>query len=100
MRVIEKVGAEMKGIAIVSAGGIRGSRDGNALFGRDSRTGELADEPAIGDMVVEDDGITLATTRAETAEPGPDRSDRKWSQNRCAGHLIKYLIAFVHNLNV
>ena len=37
MRIIEKVGAEVKGITIVSAGGIRGSRDGDALVGRDRR---------------------------------------------------------------
>ena len=59
MRIIEKVGAEVKAIAIVSAGGIRGSRDGDALVGWDPRTGELADEPAVGDMVVEHDGVAM-----------------------------------------
>ena len=59
MRIIEKVGAEVKGIAIVSAGGIGGSRDSDALVGRWT-SGELADEPAVGDMVVEYDRVAMA----------------------------------------
>src|SRR5437762_1352387 len=100
MRIIEKVGAEVKTIAIVRAGGIRGSRDGDALISRDRHPGELADEPAVGKMVVEHDRIATAIALADAAEAGPDRADGSWSKDRCTGGLIKDLIAFVHNLNV
>ena len=90
----------MKGIAIVSAGGIRGSRDGDALVGWDRRAGELADEPAVGEMVVEDDRVAPASGLADAAEAGPDRADGSWPKDRRTGCLVKDLIAFVHNLNV
>ena len=64
------------------------------------RAGELADQPAVGDMVVEDDGIARAITLADTAEAGPDRGDGRWPKNRCTRRLVKDLIAFVHHLNV
>ena len=58
MGIIEKVGAEVKAIAIVSAGGTRGRGDGDAFVGRDPRrAGKLADKPAIGDLIVKDDRI-------------------------------------------
>ena len=99
MRIIAKyTGAHGKVIAIVSAGGIRGRRDGDALVGW-GRTGELADEPAVGDMVVEHDRVAAATG-ADAAEAGPDRVDGNWPKDRCTGCLVKDLIAFVHNLNV
>ena len=79
MRIIEKVGAEVKAIAIVSAGRIRRSRDSDALVGR-AAPGELADEPAVGNMVVEDNRVAVATGLANTAEAGPDRADGSWSQ--------------------
>ena len=72
MRIIEKVGAEMKAITIVGAGRIRGSRDGDAFVGWKSfRTRELADEPAVGDMVVEDDRV--AKPRVSQTPPKPDQ---------------------------
>jgi hypothetical protein len=100
MRIIKKVGAEVKGIAIVSAGGIRGGGDGDALVGWGPRTGELADKPAVGDMVVEHDGVAIAISLADTAEAGPDRGDGSRPKDRRTGCLVKDLIAFVHNLNV
>jgi len=100
MRIIEKVGAQVKGITIVSAGGIRGSRDGDALVGRNRCAGELADEPAVGDMVVEDDGVAVAIALADAAEAGPDRGDGSWPQDRCTGCFVKDLITFVHHLDV
>jgi hypothetical protein len=79
MRIIEEVGAEVKGIAIVSAGGIAGGRDSYAFIGRRS-SGELADEPAVGDMVVQDDGVATASG-ADAAETGPDRVDGSWPKD-------------------
>src|SRR5438128_9672810 len=99
MRIIEKVGAEEKGIAKVTAGSIRRSRDCDTLGGW-GRTGELGDDPAVGEMVVEYDRVATAISLADTAEAGPDRGDPNWSQDRCTRRLVKDLIAFVHDLNV
>ena len=88
----------MKAIAIVSAGGIAGGRDSYAFIGN-ATAGELADEPAVGDMVVEHDGVATAAG-ANAAEAGPDRVDGRWPHDRCTRRLVKDLIAFVHNLNV
>ena len=100
MRVIEKVAAEMKGITIVGPGSIRAGRDGDALVRWNGRPGELANQPAIGDVIVKDDGIAVAIALADATKAGPDRGDGRWPQNRCTRRLIKDLIAFVHHLNV
>src|SRR5471030_1631184 len=101
MRIVEKIGAEVKAIAIVGAGGIRGSRDGYALVGWDSpRAGELADEPALGEMVIEHDRIAEGTGRADTAKGCPDRGDASWPVDRCPRCLVKDLIADVVIFNV
>ena len=73
MRIIESVGAEVKGIAIVTAGGIAGRGDSDAFIGNVS-AGELADEPAVGKVVVENDRVALASRLADAAKAGPDRS--------------------------
>src|SRR5205085_7045815 len=99
MRVIVKIAAKMKAITIVSAGGIAGGRDSYALIGNAS-TGELADHPAIGNMVVEDYRIAVATTQADAGEASPNRTDRSWRQDRGSRCLVKDLIAHVVIFNV
>ena len=64
------------------------------------RAGELGDDPAVGEMIVKDDWVASAIGLADAAEASPERSDPNWSQDRCAGCLVKDLIAFVHHLNV
>jgi hypothetical protein len=100
MRIIEEIGAEVEGIAIVGAGSIRGSGDGDALVGGDRRACELADEPAVGNTVIESDRVATAIVLADTAKAGPDRADGSWPKDRRTRCLVKDLIAFVHNLNV
>ena len=99
MRVIEKVAAKVKAIAIVSAGGIAGRRDSYALIGNAS-TGELADHPAVSDMIVEDYWIAMATTLANTAKAGPNRTDPSRPKDRGSRCLVKDLIAHVVIFNV
>jgi hypothetical protein len=65
----------MEPITIISAGGIRGLRDRHAFIGWNRGAGELADDPTIGNMVVKDDGVTIAIALANAAKSAPDRRD-------------------------
>ena len=73
MWIVKKVRAEMKAIAIVCAGGIGGRRDGDTLVGSAYRPwpGKLGDDPAVRDMVIEDDRVAAAAVLA--APPKPDQ---------------------------
>ena len=93
MRVVEKVCSEVKAIAMVGTGGVRGRRDGNALVCWNRRAGELTDEPAVGNLVVKDNGVAIAVVLADAAEARPDRTDGSWPKDRCASRLIEDLIA-------
>jgi hypothetical protein len=82
--IVKKVGAEMKAVAIVSAGGIGGRRDGDAFVGdrRAARgTGKLGDDPPVRDVIIEDDWVAKAAVLAGAAEAGPDRGDPQGSQD-------------------
>ena len=103
MGIVKKVGTHVKAVTIVSAGGIRGRRDGDALVGdrRAARgAGKLGDDPPVRDVIIEDDRVAKAAVLAGAAEAGPDRGDSQGSQDRRPGCLIKDLVAFVHHLDV
>lgn len=99
MWIIEEVATEMKPIAIVSAGGIRGCRDSNTLIGW-RRTGELAYEPPVGGLVVNDNRVATAIGFADPAKAGPNGANCSRPKDRRPGGLIKDLIAIVHHLHV
>ena len=63
----------MKAVAIVGAGGVARGGDGDALVRRDRRARELADEPAVGELVIEHDRVALPVVCANAAKAGPDR---------------------------
>ena len=72
--IVEKVGAEMKAVAVVCAGSISGGGNGDALVGNwaAGRAGELADDPAISQVIVEHNGIATAAGLADTTKASPD----------------------------
>src|SRR5206468_12100769 len=72
--IVKKVGAEMKAVAVVCAGSISGGGNGNALVGNwaAGRAGELGDDPAIGQVIVEHDRIATAAGLADTTKASPD----------------------------
>jgi hypothetical protein len=74
VRIIEKVGAEVKTVAVICAGGIGGGGNGDALVGNRAagRASELADNPAIGQVIVEHDWIATPAGLADTAKASPD----------------------------
>ena len=93
----------MKPIAIVAASGIGGGGNSDALISDRAVTGglgKLSDDPSIGQMVVKDNGIAVATSLTGAAETGPDRRDTIRSQDGVAGRFIEYLVAFVNDLDV
>ncbi len=74
MRIIEKVGAEMKAVTVVCAGGIGRGGNGNALVS-DRTAGcasELADDPAISQVIVEHDWIATSAGLADATKASPD----------------------------
>src|SRR5437016_11977392 len=93
----------MKAIAIVAAGGIGRGGNSDAFISDRAVTGglgKLSDDPSIGQMVVKDNRIAVATSLAGAAETGPDGRDTIRSQDGVAGRFIEYLVALVNNLDV
>ena len=98
--IVEEVCAEMKAIAVIRAGGIARDGDGDALVGRDPGACELADDPAVGELVVDHDRVAVAIGLANAAKAGPDRGDARRPQHRGTRGLVEDLIAFVDDLDV
>ena len=75
VRVIEEVRAEVKAITIIGAGGIARGGDSHAFIGDRRAAGrgrKLSDDPAIGQLIIEDDGIAGAARLAGAAEAAPE----------------------------
>ena len=70
----------MEAVAVVAAGRIAGGRDRDALVGRDARAGELADDPAVGDLVIEHHRVAGAAVLADAAKAAPQRADARRAQ--------------------
>ena len=100
MGIVEEVRAQVKAITVIGTGGVARGGDGNALVCRDPTARELADDPAVGELVVEDDGIAVAGGLADAAKPAPDRGDARGTQHRSARVLVEDLVAFVDDLHV
>ena len=65
----------MKIEPVPSAGGVAGLRNGDTLvLGNTgaSRCGELADDPAVGELIVDDYRIAVAAILAGAAKAGPN----------------------------
>ena len=103
VRIIEEIRPEVKAIPIIGAGGIARGGNRNALVSdrrASGRTGELADHPAISQLIVKNDGITEAAGLAGAAEPAPKRDDAVRAEDGVAGSLVENLVAFVDHLHV
>ena len=93
----------MKAISIIGAGGIARGGNRNALIGdrrAPGRAGELADHPAIGQLIVKHDGIAEAASLACAAEAAPKRDDTVRSEDGVAGGFVEDLVTFVDHLHV
>ena len=97
--VVVEVGSEGVSVAVVGAGRVTGLRDRDALVSRNGGSRELADQPAVGELVVEDDRIAVAVELAVAAEARPERGDvRRAVERRTA--LAEDLEPLVHHLDV
>ena len=91
----------MESITIIGAGGVRCCRNGDAFVRwKTLRARELANEPAIVDMVIEDDRIAKGSRLADTAEPNPDTADCEWAKGGSTSCFVENLVALVYDLNV
>ena len=101
--VIEVVRPKVETITIVGAGRVTRSGNGNTLV-RDrrpsSRAGELADHPAIGQLIIKHDGITKAAGFAGAAEAAPKRDDTVRAEDGVTGGFVENLVTFVDHLHV
>ena len=103
MRIVKEVRAKVKAIASIGAGGVRRRGNGDAFVGDRSAAcgaGKLRDQPAVRDVVIENDGIAGSAVLACAAESVPNRRNAIRSQKRTAGGFVKNLKALVHYLNV
>ena len=75
----------MEAITIIGAGSVARRGDRDAFVGRDAGAGELADEPTVSDLVVDNDGITEAARLANAAEAGKKSLDIERAEKGSAG---------------
>ena len=103
MRIIEEIRPEVKPVTAISAGSIARGGNGHALV-RDRRTpsrrGKLGNNPTIGQLVIENDGIAKAARLAGPAEAAPERRDAIRTEKGVTGGFVEDLEAFVDHLNV
>jgi hypothetical protein len=103
LRVVDEVLSEVEPVAVVGAARVAGTRDGDALVGDDARgvvAGELRDDPAVGQLVVEHYRVAVPVELAQAAEPAPQRPDVDRPEDGCAGRLVEDLEALVDDLDV
>ena len=98
--IVEEVRAQVKAVAGISAGRVGRGGDGDALVCRNGRPGELADEPAVGELVVEHDRVAVAGRLADAGEAGPERGDSHRPEDGGARRLVEDLEAFIDDLDV
>ena len=101
LRIIEKVSTKVKGIAVPSAGGIAGLRNGDTLDLRDAGSSyrELTDNPPVSQRIIDHHRIATASLTV-AAKARPNRADGDGAKHRCACNLVKNLEANVHQLEV
>ena len=86
--IVVEVGV-LERVAIPGAGGVGRDRDGDALHVGAGGDGELAHHPAVGELVVGDDGIAVVVELAAAAEAGPQRIGRDRAGDERAVGLVK-----------
>jgi len=90
----------LKRIAVVGAGGIGGGGNGHALKEGCGRDRKLADDPAVGRLVIEGDAVAVVVSLATAAETGPEGVGRGWPGNQRAGGLVEDSERRVHQLEI
>src|SRR5205085_3390193 len=104
-----EVRAVIELVAVVAAGRVGRSGDGDALRGLGERLVilQLAHQPAVGDVVVEYDRVAAirvgsggATVLAQPAEAGPDGVDGRGAELQRAILLAVHRDGDVHHLHV
>ena len=107
-RIVREVGAVVELVAVVRAGRVRAGRHRDALRGVGERLVELelADQPAVGEVVVQHHRIAAvlelrggAAVLAQAAEPLPQRVDRRRAQLQRAVALAVHRDRDVHHLD-
>src|SRR5260370_19356934 len=103
LRIVKEVRAEVKAIASIGAGGVCRRGNGDAFVGDRSAAcgaGKLRHQPAVRDVIIEQDWIAGAAVLACAAKSVPNRRNAIRSQKRTAGGFVKNLKTLVHYLNV
>ena len=106
LRVVEEdVGAEVELVEVVRAGRVAGRRDGDALAVlvvarlTRGRGDELRDQPSPGDLVVDDDWISVVVDLALAVRVRPELVDRRGRAQDGAGLRVDGEVR-VHGLDV
>src|SRR5262245_32364230 len=91
LRIIGKLtAAVIKCVPIVRAGRIRCRRDSNTLQIRCRRDGELRKDPAVIDLVVFNNWISVVIVLTTAAESVPQRFPGYWAKYNGAGGFIEH----------
>ena len=88
LRIVIEVGV-LERVAIKGSSSVGSCRDRDALQVRRGGDGELAEDPALRDFVVEDDRIAVIIGLASTAKAGPERIAGGWPSDFGASRLIE-----------
>ena len=63
----------MKSVAVITPGRIRSGRDGDAFVRYRADTSKLTYEPAVRQMIIEHDRVTVSVVLANSAKAAPNR---------------------------
>ena len=88
------MGRYVKTVAVPRTSGIASLRNGDTLILRVSHTirrGELADDPSVGELVIDYDWIAARSILAGAPKTRPQRSHPDRAQKWCTRKFIKHL---------
>ncbi|MCG3195479.1 MAG: hypothetical protein DIJKHBIC_04762 [Thermoanaerobaculia bacterium] len=88
LRVVGKVAARAEGVAVIAAGRVGRRRDGHAVVEGRARGGELGEDPAVGKLVMQHDGVTRVLRLTGAAEAGPQRVVERRAVQQRAGLAV------------
>ena len=99
LRVVVEVW-QYEGIPVIAAGRVIGGRHCDALQERSGTDRELSRDPAIGHLVVLDNGIAVIIALAPSAKACPESIAGRGPHQLCTRSLVKYSKLTVDPLNV
>src|SRR5688572_28365087 len=90
----------MKAVAVPTTSGVARGRDCYAFIGGNADAGELANDPAVGELIVKHHRISGSCRLARSTEARPNTLNTHRPEYRSARSFVEDLKSFVNHLHV